>query len=456
MPSVRPAAVAGRFYPAEAAALRAELAHCFDQGQAPAAPPTARWPKLLLVPHAGYVYSGPVAASAYATLSPARGRITRVVLLGPAHQVPVRGLAAPTTTAFATPLGAVPLDQAALAGLDALPQIERNDAAHAFEHSLEVQLPFLQQALGPGFTLVPLAVGDATPAEVGEVLDHLWGGDETLVIISSDLSHYEAYADAQAHDQATIGRVLALDGRLRPRDACGAHPLNGALRTAARHGLQPQLLDLRNSGDTAGDKRRVVGYAAVAFHAPASGADGDEALGAAALAVARNAIATALGQPREPEPAHPALDAPGASFVTLHDRHGELRGCIGRIAPERPLRDDLQANARAAALRDRRFAPLTAADWPGLQIEVSLLGPLHPLPAANLGELLAALRPQVDGLVVHWRGHHATFLPQVWQQLPSPRDFCDALWRKAGLEPGFWGPGLTLQRFEVRHFGEAP
>jgi AmmeMemoRadiSam system protein A len=120
------------------------------------------------------------------------------------------------------------------------------------------------------------------------------------------------------------------------------------------------------------------------------------------------------------------------------------------------LRDDLQANARAAALRDRRFAPLTAADWPGLQIEVSLLGPLHPLPAANLGELLAALRPQVDGLVVHWRGHHATFLPQVWQQLPSPRDFCDALWRKAGLEPGFWGPGLTLQRFEVRHFGEAP
>lgn len=454
MPSTRPAAVAGRFYPAEAAALRAELDRCFREGRAGAGAPTNGWPKLLVVPHAGYVYSGAVAATAYATLAAARGRVQRVLLLGPAHQVPVRGLAAPTVQSFATPLGSVPLDQAALGLLAGLPQVERSDQAHAFEHSLEVQLPFLQQVLGEGFRLVPLAVGDATPDEVAEVLERLWGGPETLVLISSDLSHYEAYADAQAHDHATIGRVLALDGVLRTRDACGAHPLNGALRVAARKGLQPRLLDLRNSGDTAGDKRRVVGYAAVAFHAARP--DDDRALGDAVLAVASNAIATQLGEATVDEPAHPALDAPGASFVTLHDRRGELRGCIGRITPERPLREDLQANAVAAAFRDPRFSPLTRAEWPGLQIEVSLLGPLRPLPADSLDEALAALQPHADGLVVRWRGHQATFLPQVWEQLPTPRAFCDALWRKAGLQPGFWHPELGLQRFTVRPFGAAP
>lgn len=467
MPSTRPAAVAGRFYPAEAAVLRAELARCFDeaaQGPAQAATAGTR-PKLLLVPHAGYVYSGAVAASAYATVAAGRGHIRRVVLLGPSHQVPVRGLAAPSVQAFATPLGDIPLDAAALAELDALPQVTRSDRAHALEHSLEVQLPFLREALGEGFELVPLAVGDATPEEVAEVLERLWGGDETLIVISSDLSHYEAYANAQAHDRATIDRVLALDGRLRTRDACGAHPLNGALRVAARHRLQPQLLDLRNSGDTAGDRQRVVGYAALAFRTPAAApgqapdtaeaAGSDTAMGLAALAVARNAIAAALGKPLVGEPAHPALDAPGASFVTLHDRHGELRGCIGRIEPERPLREDLRANAQAAASRDRRFAPITARDWPGLQVEVSLLGPLQALPARSRADALAALKPQVDGLVVRWREHQATFLPQVWQQLPTPQAFCDALWRKAGLEPGFWHPELQLQRFEVRRHGEA-
>jgi AmmeMemoRadiSam system protein B/AmmeMemoRadiSam system protein A len=458
MPSIRPAAVAGRFYPAEAVALRAELAHCFEQAAVPAPNPlqARQAPKLLLVPHAGYVYSGPVAASAYATLAAARDHIQRVVLLGPAHQVPVQGLAAPSVAAFDTPLGEVAIDTEALDALQDLPQLERSDAAHAYEHSLEVQLPFLQQALGPGFALVPLVVGDATPAEVAEVLERLWGGPETLIVISSDLSHYEAYADACRHDRRTIDRVLAFDSHLGTRDACGAHPLNGALQVAARHGLQAQLLDLRNSGDTAGDKRHVVGYAAVAFRIPteATTVDDDPTLGAAVLAVARNAIADRLGQALVDEPPHPALDHPGASFVTLRDAAGELRGCIGHIEPEYVLRDDLRSNARAAAFRDRRFNPISAHDWPGLCIEVSLLGRLQPLHAHSLTELYGALQPHVDGLVVRWRSHQATFLPQVWRHLPTPETFCDALWNKADLQPGFWSREMELHRFAVHHYAD--
>jgi AmmeMemoRadiSam system protein B len=261
MPVVRPAAVAGMFYAAEPAVLHAQIAECLA---AASADDSARAPKLLIVPHAGYVYSGVVAGHAYALLERWREQIERVVLLGPAHRVPVRGLAAPSVDAFETPLGRIPLDAAALAMLDELPQVVRDDRPHDGEHSLEVQLPFLQTVLGK-FTLVPLVVGDASPAEVEQVIERLWGGDETLIVISSDLSHYLSYAQAQAIDGATARRILALDASIDHEEACGATPINGALQAARRHGLVPHLLDLRNSGDTAGDRRRVVGYGAIAF-----------------------------------------------------------------------------------------------------------------------------------------------------------------------------------------------
>jgi AmmeMemoRadiSam system protein B len=261
--AVRAAAVAGTFYPAAAGALRAQLGELLAR----AAPATrGEPPKLLVVPHAGIVYSGPVAACAYARLAPWRQRITRVVLLGPAHRVPVRGLAAPAASAFDTPLGRVRLDAAALACLRDLPQVVRDDLPHAFEHSLEVQLPFLQLALDD-FALVPLVVGDARPADVQAVVERLWGGDETLVVVSTDLSHGLAYAQARSRDDATVRRMLALDATLDGDDACGAAAVNGALEAARGHGLAARLLDLRNSGDTAGDRRRVVGYASIAFEA---------------------------------------------------------------------------------------------------------------------------------------------------------------------------------------------
>ena len=263
MPHVRPAAVAGAFYPGQGAALSGAV-----QTLIAAVPPdTAAQqvaPKALIVPHAGYVYSGATAALAYARLRPWRHAIRRVVLLGPVHRVPVRGLALPGATSFATPLGEVPIDADAVAALAALPQVVTSPAAHAQEHALEVQLPFLQAVLDD-FTLLPLAVGDATPAEVAQVLEALWGGPETLIVISSDLSHFLPYRTAQAADRATVEAILALAGPVTHEQACGGTPINGLLLAARRHGLQPRLLGLCNSGDTAGDRDRVVGYASLRF-----------------------------------------------------------------------------------------------------------------------------------------------------------------------------------------------
>jgi AmmeMemoRadiSam system protein B len=262
MLTFRPAAVAGMFYPGAPPALRASVRALLDAAPRPAA--DAGWPKALIVPHAGYIYSGPIAASAYARLVPGRSLIRRVVLLGPVHRVPIRGLALPGADSFVTPLGTVAVDADAGARLRALPQVGESEAAHSLEHSLEVQLPFLQTILEE-FTLVPLAVGDASPSEVAEVIERLWGGPETLIVVSSDLSHYQPYERATEIDRSTADDILALAATLDHQQACGATPINGLVLCARRHGLTPELIDLRNSGDTAGEKSRVVGYAAFAF-----------------------------------------------------------------------------------------------------------------------------------------------------------------------------------------------
>jgi hypothetical protein len=220
--------------------------------------------KALIVPHAGYIYSGPIAASAYAALFPLRETIRRVVLLGPTHRVFIAGLALPGVQAFETPLGRIPVDQDAVHFLKPLRQVSTSPAAHELEHSLEVQLPFLQQVLSD-FQLVPLAVGDASPKAVAEVIEVLWGGAETLIVVSSDLSHYLPYDTARKVDQSTCACIMDLRQIESHEQACGATPVNGLLLAARHHRLTPHLLDLRNSGDTAGDQARVVGYAAFAF-----------------------------------------------------------------------------------------------------------------------------------------------------------------------------------------------
>ena len=262
MTGIRPPAVAGIFYPGAPTQLSADV-RAYLEASAPAALGGVP-PKALIVPHAGYVYSGPIAASAYRRLAASAAGISRVVLLGPAHRVPVRGLAAAAAHAFATPLGTVPVDREAVGAALALPQVSESEDAHDLEHSLEVQLPFLQTVLSD-FSIVPFAVGEATADQTAGVIDLLWGGPETLIVVSSDLSHYHRYDDARAIDRATADTILALSPTLRDRQACGAAPINGLLAVARRRGLRPELLDLRNSGDTAGDASRVVGYASFAF-----------------------------------------------------------------------------------------------------------------------------------------------------------------------------------------------
>jgi hypothetical protein len=247
------------FYPGEPAELARDV--CAMLASAKTHP---LFPKALIVPHAGYIYSGPVAASAYALLAPFSDRIKRVVLLGPTHRVAISGLALPGADAFDTPLGRVNIDPDAVQKIIDMPQVSVNPQTHAMEHSLEVHLPFLQTLL-PDFKLLPLAVGMASSDEVAEVLETLWGGSETLIVISSDLSHYLPYDNAKQVDGATADAILHLQSPLSHEQACGGTPINGLILAARRHGLTPHLLDLRNSGDTAGDKNRVVGYGAFAF-----------------------------------------------------------------------------------------------------------------------------------------------------------------------------------------------
>jgi AmmeMemoRadiSam system protein B len=236
--------------------------------QAPKAPKALKAPKAIIAPHAGYAYSGPIAGSAFAALeagtaagaAPAR----RVVLLGPSHRVALRGLGLPGAERFATPLGEVELDLAGMAAVALLPQVAVRPDAHEAEHSLEVELPFLQVVLGR-FALLPLVVGEATGDEVAEVMEAVWGGEETVFVISSDLSHYLSAEAAERADRDTAARVLALAGPLASRQACGAVPINGLLSAARRRGMAARLLDLRHSGDTSGDRSRVVGYGAWAF-----------------------------------------------------------------------------------------------------------------------------------------------------------------------------------------------
>lgn len=452
---IRPPAVAGMFYPREVAALRRDLHEMLAAAHVPASAPV---PKALIVPHAGYVYSGLVAAEAFARLAPARAAISRVVLIGPAHRVAFAGLAVSAAEAFDTPLGRIPIDQEAVARISTLPGVGQLDAAHAQEHSLEVQLPFLQTVLDH-FALVPLVAGNVAPETVARVLDTLWGGPETLIVISSDLSHYLDYASAQRMDGATRTAIERLDAQPIGFDqACGRIGVAGLLAVARRRGLSVETVDLRNSGDTAGPRDRVVGYGAWAFVEPAVATGVDptieariRAAGPLLTALAKDALETftRTGQ-KIPEPGGmpDLLTAPGAVFVTI-ERDGRLRGCIGSPTAWRPLAADVIDNAIKAGHGDPRFPSLTADELEGLEVSVSVLTPQEPIRFADEADLLRQLRPRVDGLIIKDGRHGALFLPSVWEQLPEPRAFLAHLKQKAGLAIDHWSPTFQAWRFQA-------
>lgn len=458
--ATRPHAVAGSFYPASPTVLNSTVAELLLSVRK--TDEISRQPKALIVPHAGYVYSGQTAASAYALLQPYADIIKRVILLGPTHRVAVHGLAIPASHYFETPLGKIEIDQEALASLKAMPQIVVSDEAHALEHSLEVQLPFLQKVLG-SFKLVPLAVGSTEINDVADVINTLWGGPETLVVISSDLSHFHSYEQARQIDTHTVNTILS--GKLLHsfEQACGALPIDGLLVAAQAHGLQCHLIDICNSGDMAGDRSRVVGYASFSFtnpdDQPKPRTNGDrEKLtpeqGQALPAIARAQIGAALGLTNNHVASEPWLEQAGAVFVTLR-KQGELRGCIGSLQSHRSLFEDLKSNALGAAFHDPRFPAVTVKELDELQIEVSVIGPSMPITFDTEADALSQMTPGADGIILEYGRHRSTFLPQVWEQLPERREFMAHLKMKAGLPTDFWAADIRLSRYQVTKWSES-
>jgi hypothetical protein len=458
----RPPAIAASFYSADAGQLRRDIESYLHAAASGMPRSLLQQPKVLIAPHAGHVYSGATAAKAYARIQPFAQGIRRVVLLGPAHRVAFKGVALPGAGAYVSPLGAVPIDTLAADAISDLPFVVTRADAHAPEHSLEVHLPFLQCALGP-FELLPLVVGDVAPAQVAQVIDRLWGGPETLIVISTDLSHFHGYGEANQIDAASCAQVMALDATLNHEQACGATPVNALLELAQRKGLRIEQIERCNSGDTAGDKDRVVGYASFALYEPARKAGSAAAglspeQGLALVQLARASLHEATGAPREPIPGLKSFQGPGAAFVTL-TKQGQLRGCIGSLQAARPLADDVRANAMAAALQDPRFSPVTAAEAPGLQVEVSVLTEARPLSFANESHAIWQLQPGIDGVIFECeergRAFRSTYLPQVWEQIPQPRAFLAHLKVKAGLPFDFWSPQVRVSVYQVQKFSES-
>ena len=519
---IREPAVAGTFYPgqperlaagvdryvAEAREALAARAAGSASGRSvsagPRSPAAGGALVAIVVPHAGHVYSGPIAGFAYASIDPSV--VERVVLMGPAHYVPVDGIGLSTATAWRTPLGDVELDAEVAGELSArIDTVVVADAAHAPEHSLEVQLPFLQRVLTEGWRLVPLIVGADLPGDVAAVITMCAALPRTLVVVSTDLSHYLDYSSAVAQDSRTIRSIVhRRPDSIGTSDACGRHPLRGLLTAAAAQDWSVRLLDARNSGDTAGDRNRVVGYAAFAVTRGLADKGAPEArettsgrrradrrlrppIGspsppgrirplwppgtdvgriapesrAMLLRLARATIQEALSTQRRPrfDPAQwptadPVLREPGAAFVTLRSARGDLLGCIGSLSARQPLIADVAEHAFDAAFRDPRFPPMTRERAEGMVIDISVLSPTRPFPCASYDDLLARV-PVGSGVVVEAGPRRATFLPAVWEQLPEPHAFLAALWRKAGLGPGQWPAGTTIEVYDSEEFAES-
>jgi AmmeMemoRadiSam system protein B/AmmeMemoRadiSam system protein A len=451
---IHPAQVAGVFYPAAPDALRMLIGEMRKGARADGGVA----PKVVVAPHAGIVYSGAVAATAFAAWARRAEPPQTIVIVGPAHRVAFRGLAIHPAAAWTTPLGEakvardlhIRLAEAQAAWVDARPFVG--------EHSLEMHLVMLQAVLPAPFEILPILVGDATTAEVAEALRLVWGGPETVISVSSDLSHFLDQASARAIDDDTARRIEGLDLKaLDGRRACGYLPIGGALTIAAERDLRVSGLHLATSGDVGADASRVVGYGAFAFEYAAS-ARLEEADRALLLSTAMAALAAAARRGgRAPSFAasgrlSPTLSSMRGAFVTL-TREGRLRGCIGSPAPRTALIQDTATNAVQAGFGDRRFSPLSESELEGLEIDVSILSHPRPIPAGSEAELAEGLEPNRDGLILGKGRHRALFLPSVWRQVADSREFVRHLLRKAGLDSVIFPVGLEAHRFRVESFG---
>lgn len=460
---------AGTFYPAEKEALAHVIAEVTRQARENPPPlPAQKGLKALMLPHAGYAYSGVVAAHAWHVLHGVR--YERVVLMGPDHRVGFRDAAVSDADGWRTPLGRIPLAPEGRKLCRGSREFRPIPASDAREHSLEVILPFLQSYLEE-FQLVPIVLGACDIRKTALAVDPLLD-DATLLVVSTDLSHYLPYELAVNRDKATISAILALDQDAvlaADNGACGKYPVAVMLELARRHHWQPVLLNYANSGDTAGDRTQVVGYAAIAFYGEdhmSSPSASQSALskdqGLALVTLARHTLMKHFKQPVAAERqeriraalADPALQATSGTFVTLKIG-GQLRGCIGSLAGHEPLVDGVRTNALNAAFHDPRFRPLTVEELDRVSIEVSVLTAPEPLEYDDAEDLVARLRPHVDGVTIRKGFAGATFLPQVWEQLPEAEAFLSHLCQKAGLSGDAWRKGdLEVETYQVQYFEE--
>ncbi len=451
--AIHPAQVAGMFYPAEPDALNALIANVRTRAR----PDCGVAPKVVVAPHAGIVYSGSVAATAFGPWARRAEPPRRVVIVGPAHRVAFRGIAVHPAAKWRTPLGEAPVAPLAHAELAQAPGVAVDPRPFAGEHSLEMHLIMLQAMLPAPFEIVPILVGDADPGSVAEALRRVWGGPETVVAVSSDLSHFLERRRAESIDSNTARRIETLDAdALDGRRACGFLPIRAALTIAAERDMRAGALHLATSADAGADASRVVGYGAFALEYGASArlaeADRERLL---------SACMTALGvavQTRGKAPAQsldglsPTLSPWRATFVTLTENE-RLRGCIGSLAPRRPLIEDAVANTAQAGFADPRFPPLKESELAGLRLDVSILSYPRPIPAGSEADLVAALEPDRDGLILSVGKRRALFLPSVWRHVPEAPVFVRHLTAKAGIEPNHWPEGLEAKRFRVESFG---
>ena len=450
---VHPAQVAGMFYPAEPESLNALIAGARKRAR----PDGGVAPKVVVAPHAGIVYSGAVAATAFGPWTRRAEPPRRIVIIGPAHRVAFQGIAVHPAAKWRTPLGEAPVAAVAHAELAKARAVFVDPRPFAGEHSLEMHLVMLQAMLPAQFEIVPLLIGDADPHHVAEALRVVWGGPETVVAVSSDLSHFLDRASAEAIDADTARRIETLDApSFEGRRACGFLPIKGALEIAAERDMRASGLHLATSADVGADASRVVGYGAFALEYAASARlqDADRELLLSACMAALGEATRNGGKPPAPalNATSPALSPWRATFVTLTENE-ELRGCIGSPAPRRPLVDDAIANTAQAGFADPRFPPLKESELAGLRIDVSILSHPRPIPADSEARLVGALEPDRDGLILGVGRRRALFLASVWRQLPDGRAFVRHLIAKAGLETTSWPEGLEALRFRVESFG---
>jgi AmmeMemoRadiSam system protein B/AmmeMemoRadiSam system protein A len=459
----------GTFYPAKGDELLQLIDQLTRQAQINASPVGEGRPlKALIMPHAGYIYSGSTAAHAARVLD--NQSFDTVILLGPDHRLGITNVALSSAAVWQTPLGRVRLHphNRTLSSKSDLFRVL--DLAEDREHSLEVILPFLQVYL-EAFELLPMILGPCDHRKLGDFIDPLVD-KRTLLVVSADLSHYLHYDQAVLRDRSTIQAILDLDSAPILGDdnrTCGKHPIAVLLHLARKHHWQPFLLAYANSGDTAGDHNRVVGYAAIAFfgETPMSSHEStplDQSQGQALLLLARNTLLERFNrQMSQSQKAHmesrledPPLQEPCGTFVTLKIG-GQLRGCIGSLTGTESIVDNVRSNAINAAFHDPRFRALTAEELDRVVIEVSVLTEPKPLDYTDAEDLTARLRPDIDGVTIRKGAASATFLPQVWQQLPKVDAFLSQLCMKAGLAAEAWRRDrLDVETYQVQYFEEHP